>query len=252
MANPYGNFTTFVVRFGRVQGLERHLDRLRRDATLLFGQAPDLEAVRRQVIETAGMSGRPVICRVDVYNPEFSLAQPETESAPRTRVVLRQVEHQGTDATGGAALRLRLTHAKRSLPKVKHVSLAPALFARVRARRAGYDDCLFVDPITGAVLEGPTWSVGFVRSRPAGHEVVWPSAEDKLASVTRGLIQLPRDRVIEVTEASLGEYAAAFALDSGHGVRPIAAIGETKFDPRHPGIVEVTGRLAAAPWEAIL
>jgi branched-chain amino acid aminotransferase len=112
----------------------------------------------------------------------------------------------------------------------KTLSYAANMEAGRRARAAGCHDALLVDADRGLVLEGPTWSLGWLE----GDELVFPPLElGILDSLTRRLAReaLPtRERA-----AALGELAGAdgaLALSTLMEARPVAEIaGVASYDP---------------------
>ena len=233
----YGHFTSMLAENGRIRGLTEHCDRLARDCRRLFGAELPVARVRdwlRPVVTEPGSR----MVRVTVFDPAADLLHPDGEPA-----VLITTRPAGTAAL--PPLRLRTVSVRRELPEVKHVGLFGTLWARREARRAGADDALLIDGTM--ITEGPTWNIGFVRD----HEVVWPVAE-VLPGVTQLLLEGTApgsvSRPVETTD--LGGFAAAFATNSGFGVRPIAAIDEDVFDHDHPVLGRLSEAYAAIPGEA--
>ncbi|MFB7615954.1 aminotransferase class IV [Kitasatospora sp. NPDC056181] len=222
----YGHFTTLRAEAGRVRGLTLHLDRLVRDGRTLFGTGPDREVLRRRIRSVLPTDGSAVIVRVTVFDPALGPERPGADAAPRLLVTTRPAP-----AAAPAPLRVRTTEYRRELPEVKHVGLFGLVRQRRLAQLDGYDDALLVGP-DGLVTEGATWNVGFHD----GRQLVWPEGE-ALPGVTAALLGRahpgPQWRG-PVAAGDLGRFEAAFALNAGVGVRPIAAVDGTAFDPAHP------------------
>jgi branched-subunit amino acid aminotransferase/4-amino-4-deoxychorismate lyase len=112
----------------------------------------------------------------------------------------------------------------------KTLSYAANMEAGRRARAAGCHDALLVDADRGLVLEGPTWSLGWLD----GDVLVFPPLDlGILDSLTRRLAYeaLP----VREHRAELGELAAAegaLTLSSVTEARPVAEIrGVAAYDP---------------------
>lgn len=118
------------------------------------------------------------------------------------------------------------------LAGVKTTSYAPNLAAGRRARASGASDALLVAD-DGTVLEGPTFSVGWVR----GGVIETPGLElGILASITRAVVlelaadadiavrtgRFPLDRVLRADEV--------LAWSTVKEVTPVRAVGDRSFD----------------------
>ncbi|MEV7602548.1 aminotransferase class IV [Kitasatospora sp. NPDC089797] len=227
----YGHFTTLRVEAGAVRGLTLHLDRLVRDGRTLFGAGPDRAVVRERIRAVLPADGGPVTVRVTGYDPALGLERPAAPAAPALLVTTRPA------ATAALPpLRVRTAAYRRELPGVKHVGLFGLVHHRRAAQLAGYDDVLLTDD-GGLVTEGATWNVGFL----AGDKLVRPEGPS-LPGVTEALLadayDGPQSRE-PVRAAELARFDAAFALNAGFGLRPLAAVDGTAFDPDHPLLAEL-------------
>ncbi|MET9479361.1 aminotransferase class IV family protein [Streptomyces sp. NPDC006638] len=230
-----GHFTSMRVDAdGRVRGLSLHLERLVRDCRTVWGADLDTGRVRDHVRQgLAGVTGRPCVVRVTVYDPAVDMVHPARADEPRVLVSVR-----GAGALPPEPLRALCVPYERDLPEVKHVGLFGALNARRTAQLAGFDDALFVGR-DGLVTEGGTWNAGFVDHDGT---VVWPSGP-VLPGVTMALLQKHTEhtghRVAPVTPEEAKGMAAAFATNTSVGVRALSAIDDSGFPSDHP----VLGRL---------
>ncbi|MFD9594335.1 aminotransferase class IV [Kitasatospora sp. NPDC059973] len=222
----YGHFTTLRVESGRVRGLALHLDRLVRDCRTVFGAELDRELVRQRIRRVLPADGAPAIVRVTVFDPALGLERPAAPALPRLLVTTRPAP-----AAAPGPLRVRTAAYRRELPEVKHVGLFGLVGLRRQAQLDGYDDALLTGE-GGRITEGATWNVGFHD----GRQVVWPEGP-ALPGVTAALLAAAHpgpQRREHVDPAGLDRFVAAFAVNAGVGVRPIAAIDGTAFDPAHP------------------
>ncbi|NJQ17044.1 aminotransferase class IV [Streptomyces bohaiensis] len=244
----YGHFTTMrVTGAHRVRGLDLHLARLVRDCGVLFGTEPDTAAVVRSVRRAvernraAVTPGDDVVVRVSLIAPEFDVVRPPAAAVPRVLVTVREAP-----AARLAPLRVRTARYVREMPTVKHSSLLGALHTRRAAQLDGWDDVLFIDR-EGRVTEGATWNVGFVRDG----DVVWPRG-DALAGVTAALLRRTEPgSSAQVAATELAAMDAAFATNAGFGVRPLAAVDGTRFDPGHPVLDRLHRAYLAVPAQPL-
>ncbi|WP_256206749.1 aminotransferase class IV [Nocardioides luteus] len=176
----FGHFTSMHVEGGGVKGLDLHLDRLARDCRAVFDAELDRAAVLGAIRNAIAAGAGDCTLRVTVFDPDLTLANLGTAQArPIPMVTTRP-----SASSVLAPMRVLSVAFQREMPSVKHVGLFGQLRHRVAAKRAGFDDVLFVDPASGRVSEGCTWNVGFVTQ---DGEVVWPDAA-VLPGVTMALV----------------------------------------------------------------
>ena len=219
----YGAFTSFRVEAGGVRGLDRHLARLEASAVALFGQAVG-EARLRDLIRDAAAESEACWLRVSLFSPEIQARRPSWIGAPKVMIA---VSAPPSALAESLTLQVR-THA-RHLPEIKHAATLDLVHARREARKAGYDDALFVDA-EGLISEGSTWNIGLVK----GDRVTW-SLAPMLAGVTQGLVDEGLAGVGLISErravrlADLADFDAAFICNSATPACPVTAIGEQDF-----------------------
>lgn len=241
-----GHFTTFRVDSdGTVRGLSRHLDRLVRDCSAVFGVALDTELVRDFVRKELAGYELPRVVRVTVHDPGADMGRPADANEPRVMVSTRPAS--GPPVT---PLRTLSVAFERDLPHVKHVGLFGALHARRTAQMAGYGDAVFTDR-DGRLAEGVTWNVGFIDRDGA---VLWPRT-GALPGVTMALLREyagsveHRDDDVSLDRAA--SMAAAFATNASIGVRPLAGIDGNAFAVEHPVLGRLRERYLSIPGEAL-
>ncbi|MEU6234227.1 aminotransferase class IV [Kitasatospora sp. NPDC047058] len=224
----YGHFTTLRAEAGRVRGLALHLDRLVRDCRTVFAAELDRAVLRQRIRAALPADGAPVIVRVTVFDPALGLERPGAPAVPQLLVTTRPAP-----AAPPGPLRVRTAAYRRELPEVKHVGLFGLIRQRRLAQLDGYDDALLTG-LDGRITEGATWNIGFHD----GHGLVWPDGE-ALPGVTAALLAAAHpgpQRREPVRADGLDRFVAAFALNAGVGVRPVAAVDGTAFDPAHPAL----------------
>jgi len=234
----YGHFTTMRVEDGRVRGLALHLERLEHDCRTLFGVLPDLDRIRAYARRAVPGPG-PVVVRITLFDPALDLGSIADPAHPRTLVTTRPA---GPAVLG--SIRVRTVRYERDLPQVKGVGLYGALRHRREARLAGYDDALFTDA-GGAITEGGTWNIGFVR----GGEVVWPAGE-YLTGTTMRLLREQGPSTVEPVHSPLG-FDAAFATNAAVGVRAVSHIDGHQLPAAHPLVERLSAGFTALPGELL-
>jgi branched-subunit amino acid aminotransferase/4-amino-4-deoxychorismate lyase len=225
---------------GRLFQLDAHLTRLQRSAALMRLELPDLSQVGRWAT-AVGEDGHDCTVRILVTRGG---SEPDVDSPSRVVVLWEPVPDQTP------AVSMRPTSAPWhsgglawELMGAKTLSYAANMSAWRAARAAGFDDALLITR-DGHVLEGPTFSIGWV----VDGIIKTPSLDlGILASITRmvtfeeaarlGLTvdegRFTLDRVLEADEV--------FALSTLKEVKPVDRVGVTPF-----AAGPVTGLLAAA------
>lgn len=240
----YGHFTSMHVEDGAVRGFDLHLERLLSNAKTVFGADLDKDTLIADIrAAIAGSSGSYTL-RVTVFDPAISLGNIGTVTA-------RPVPLITSRPSGGGSvppLRLKTIAFQRDTPEVTHVGLFSSLHHRVTAKKAGFDDVLFTDPISTNISEGSTWNIGFITLDGI---VIWPDAL-VLPGVTMALLQATGGHALRsVPLDQIGEFPAAFATNASIGVRPISGIDAHSFDPDHPVVAELKRVYAAIPTQRI-
>lgn len=241
----YGCFEALRAYGGRPFRMRQHLDRLERSAAALLLPAPDRSVLEGAVVDRAGDGGD---CIVRVYVSAGTDARELGSGA--TTVVLAEAMPEVPDA-----VRLEPTQAPWhsdgvdwELTGAKTLSYAPNFNAYMTAKRHGYDDALLIGR-SGFVLEGPTYSVGWVRRGI----IETPCMElGILASVTRSAVIDVAGRLgLDLVE---GEYDLphvlgadeVFVMSTVKEVTPVSTIGTHGFEPG-----PVTAKLAAGFHELV-
>lgn len=219
----HGHFTSLQVREGGVRGLDLHLARLRDATRALYDAALDprrvCDLLRRALRDVADAS-----VRINVFAPDWSVAAMSWPA--RIGVMITILPPAVPDMR---PLRLRTVEHERFLPRIKHVGTFPLFQLRADARRAGYDDALFIDR-HGHVSEGTIWNIGFRD----GDRIVWPESP-QLDGVAMQLLdmQLAAAGIASerrtITRASLAGFDGAFVCNSNAVGQPVAAIDRFDF-----------------------
>ncbi len=236
----YGCFEALRSYGGRPFRLGGHLDRLTAGAGALRIPLPPRADLEQWVGRVAAGAGDAVVRLI--VTGGIDLHRPGVES----RVVVF-AEDPGPVPDAYRVLPVAApwhsTRERYRLTGVKALSYAPNLAATLEARERGYDDALLIGR-SGEVLEGPTFSIGWV----AAGTIETPSLDlGILASITRSAVievAASQGRVVAEVAADLDRVAAAdevFVMSTVREVAPVVAVGEHTLGPG-----PVTAALAAA------
>jgi branched-subunit amino acid aminotransferase/4-amino-4-deoxychorismate lyase len=239
----YGHFTSMLVDRLRVRGLSLHLERLSRDARLVFGAELDPDRVRHLVRRALRDQPGPIVARVTVFDPQLELGHPGAVAEPGVLVTTRPAPQ-----APAPPLRLQSASYCRDMPEVKHVGLFGCLRHRRAAQLNGYDDAVFIDSHSD-ISEAATSNVGFFD----GERVIWPKA-DVLAGTTLTLLAQLHDgptATAPVNLAQLGDMHAAFVTNAVVGVRAVSAIDATTWSGEHPVIARLRSEYEAIEPEPL-
>jgi branched-subunit amino acid aminotransferase/4-amino-4-deoxychorismate lyase len=235
-AHGFGHYTSMQVRGRAVAGLDLHLARLREASAELFPDdpAPSDDTIT-ELIGRALRDERDASVRVTVL--------PGTD-------VLVSVSDPVPDVPR-PPLRVCTARFVRDLPHLKHRGTLAQSHHALAARRAGFDDVLFVGA-DGLISEGSVWNAVFWD----GDRIVWPRAP-MLAGITMQVLRRTLTAMgIPHTERplSLRETAgvpAAAATNSHFPDQAIRSIDDIDF----PAYGHLTALLRRAwtevPWQAI-
>ncbi|MFF5077318.1 aminotransferase class IV [Actinoplanes sp. NPDC000266] len=230
----YGHFSSMQVRRRAVAGLEFHLRRLRAASAVLFpGDTPPSDDTVVGLIEHA-LGERPdASVRVTVL-PGLDVMVSVSDPAPDTP---------------RPPLRVRTAVYERDLPDLKHVATMGLTYHSLEARRAGFDDVLFLGA-DGAVREGSVWNVVFWN----GERVVWPEAP-MLAGVTTQVLRRGLEKLGVPSErrkiSSLEGLRGAAAANSHCPAQPLASIDGRNLAERAPLTDLLWRAWRAVPWDEL-
>jgi branched-subunit amino acid aminotransferase/4-amino-4-deoxychorismate lyase len=223
----YGCFETVRAYAGAPFRLPEHLDRLGASAAALGIQAPDRATVGAWALDRAHAGGD---CAVRIIVTGGGAGGRPGEGG--STIVM--VEPLGPLPEQFRILPVAAPWHADGVPSeltgAKTLSYAPNLAASLAAQRAGFDDALLVGA-GGSVLEGPTYSVGWVDSGT----LFTPSLElGILSSITRAaVVELATEIGIDVEEGgfpldAMTDAEEPFAMSTNKEVLPIAEIGQVR------------------------
>ena len=225
-----GCFEVLKAYEGKVFALEGHLDRLENSAGRLQIDLPDREAIADWIEQVAQEVGD---CAVRVVVTRGS-SVPGIDGESKVIVFA----HDWPADSGAATLFPVVVpwHAagvEWDLAGAKILSYAPNLAATRRAKLEGFDDALMVT-VDGEVLEGPTFSVGWVIDGV----LETPTLDlGILDSITRKVVlELADELGIEVVEGRwtldrVAEASEVMALSTIREVQTVSRIDDLEFEP---------------------
>lgn len=239
-----GLFETLRIHAGDLPLLDRHLDRLGRDAPRLgFRLPPRVELAER--LREAARGSEAGALRLALYAPDGTRGYARGEVEPRLDVSLHPLPAPDAAPITVVASSVPLP-APDPLVGAKHCNrLAQVLAAR--ALPAGVDEAVQSDPAGRPVcaLSGNLWAV-------VGGRIRTPALVDcGVRGVLRGwLLALGAELGLDVAEAPLGwadlqSAEELFLTNALRGLRPIGELRGAGFCHR-PGGAAYTRRLAAA------
>ena len=230
---------------GRPFALDEHLDRLQRSATALGIDLPDRSSLEEWIEKTASelVDGavRVVVTR--------GSSVPGLDAPPN--VIVFGHPSAGGDEPGTLYPLTAPWHAAGvswDLAGAKVISYAPNMAASRRAQAAGFEDALLLST-DGVILEGPTFSVGWVVD---GRLETPGLALGILDSITRRIVlEIAGDIGLEITEGEWGldrleSATEVSAWSTIREVQPVVAVGDRRWEPG-----PVTERLRASFKERI-
>ncbi|ONI74831.1 hypothetical protein ALI144C_39240 [Actinosynnema sp. ALI-1.44] len=242
----YGHYTSILVDQDGARGLTAHLERLDRDARVVFGHGIDGALVRERVRDALRGQELPANVRVTVFARDATPGRVVDLQPPDIAVTVRTVQPRQ-----GPSPRVRSAVYSRYLPEVKHIGTF-SLYHQVRlAQQAGYDDVVFVDE-HGRVSEGSFWNIAFHD----GSKIIWPDAPAlpgvEMTTLRAGLLALgiPDERGA-VTLAQLRGFRSAFRTNAISGPVPIASIDDVVFRPDPECAALLKAAQQAVPGEAL-
>lgn len=240
-----GCFEVLKAYAGKPFALDGHLDRLEKSAGKLEIDLPPREDIASWIVQTSEALGD---CAVRVVVTRGS-AVPGVEGDSKVIVF----GHDWPADPGSARLFPVVVpwHAagiEWDLAGAKILSYAPNLAATRRAKKEGYDDAVMMT-VDGLILEGPTFSVGWVID-----DVLETPSLDLgiLDSITRKVVlDLAADLGITIVEGRWGidrvaEAGEMMALSTVREVQAVSRFGDLHFEPG-----PMTARLNKAFLEVI-
>lgn len=244
-----GAFEVIRVYDGKPFALAQHLDRLRNSADLLGLSMPNADELAADVNALAASGGdcliRIVLTRggnlqtVDAPPRTIMTREPLPEVPVAYRLLPLAAPWHG--ASGGS-----------ELTGAKTISYAANMAASRHAHIEGYDDALLLGP-GRVVLEGPTFSVGWVIDgvfETPGLDL------NILSSITRAeVLKAAAELGVEVREVTvpLDRLLGAdevLALSTVREVAAVSAVGTTGFEPGPVGVSLAAAFVARREAEA--
>ncbi len=229
----FGSYTTARVSSGRVERVERHVERLRRDAARLGLPLPDRLATETLLLETA----REAFGRGDgIVRIEWS----RTGSSPESGTVPRPGFRTETRPIGKEPDRWRAVTSKAVHPgpgerrNTKFVGVEAWDLARAEVRERSVDEVLLFDP-DGFLVEGSRTNILLVD---AAGRLSTPDPE--LGAVEGIGLSLVREdhpelRFVRVTYDCVRSARELLAVNCVRGIVPITELDGAPISKGEPG-----------------
>lgn len=240
-----GCFEVLKAYGGRPFALDEHLDRLQGSATALGIDLPDRTSLEEWIEKTAA----------ELVDGAVRVVVTRGSSVPGldapSNVIVFGHSSAGGDEPGSLYPLTAPWHAAGvdwDLAGAKVISYAPNMAASRRAQAEGFEDALLLST-DGVILEGPTFSVGWVVD---GRLETPGLALGILDSITRRIVlEIAGDIGIEVSEGEWGldrleSATEVSAWSTIREVQPVVAVGDRRWEPG-----PVTERLRAAFMDRI-
>ena len=212
---------------GRLFLLDRHLDRLERSASKMGLSLPERSDLAEWAESAAG--GSDGIVRIIVSRGG---AVPGADDPGRCLVYRHPLPRRRERvALGSVTAPWHPAGAEWELAGVKKTSYAPNVAATHRAQMAGADDALLIST-GGVILEGPTFSIGWVE---AGRLLTPELGLGILDSITRRVVlDLASESGVPVVEGDFGmadllRADEVMAWSTVKEVTPVVAIDDATF-----------------------
>lgn len=210
--------------------LDEHMDRLEKSAAKLRLPNPEREDLAEWITAAARECGD---CAVRVVLTRGH-AVPGATEVPLVIVFAHPWQHRsGAERLMPVFAPWHSEGLDWDLAGAKVLSYAPNLAASRRAKEEGFDDAILFGR-SGAILEGPTFSVAWV----VGGVLETPTLElGILDSITRkAVLEDARAAGITVIEGSwpldrLGSASEVMSLSTIREVFPVAAVGDFEYQP---------------------
>lgn len=225
LVSNYAAFTSFQTEPGGVRGLDLHLERLRRSATELFGQAVPDDHVREYLRAALGGHEGRASLRIQLFLPAITMRRADALGRPS---VLVRVSPPVGPLEG--PLRLQSQPYERESPQIKHAATFGLTRAIRAAKAAHFDDALFVTA-DGLISEGSIWNIGFIEGQTIVLPVAPMLAGTGQALIERGLEAVGLNAVrrpIRLDEVQ--RFDGAFICNSATPAAAVSAIDDARLD----------------------
>lgn len=216
---------------GKCLRLAEHIERLQRSADMLGISLPDAELLSSWCTSAAQTHDETVVRLLVSIGDDLDGLSPRTVVTAEPRVA-----HVGALRLFPLAAPWHSDGAEWELLRGKTLSYGNNFGAIRQAKLAGFDDALLIGR-SGRILEGPTFSIGWIMEEDGGAVYETPSLSlGILDSITRDLaFDAAADsgltfREVEVTLDRLDDATEFFALSTLRDTLAVTAVGDRTFD----------------------
>ncbi|MEC4891791.1 MAG: aminotransferase class IV [Oscillatoria sp. PMC 1051.18] len=222
-----GVFDTIAAVNEKIWWLDEHLDRLIEGCSSIslkhpWSKSELIELTKETFHRTEGRNGR---IRITITRGVGEVPSYSIETCKPNLVIFVTPLDFPEESKYSKGLSLKSVNYSRVFPKVKNLNFLPSIIGYTDAKKAGFDDSVFVN-FDGYVTEGTTWNIFLFADR----KLIAPG-DSILVGVTRNkVIELCKSLGIdiEVRPVSLQElYSAQEVFATGTTKR---ILGVTKID----------------------
>lgn len=213
-----GVFDTIAAVNGKICWLDEHLDRLLEGCSSISLEHPWsktrlTELTKETFCRTGERNGR---IRITITRGVGDLPSYSINSCKPNLIIFVTPLDFPEESTYSRGLSLRSVNYSRVFPEVKNLSFLPSVLGYINAKRAGFDDSVFVNSY-GYVSEGTTWNIFLF----ADQQLITPG--DSL------LVGVTRNKVIELTKSlGISVEVRSVPLEELYSAQEVFVTGTTK------------------------
>jgi branched-chain amino acid aminotransferase len=213
-----GVFDTIAAVNGKIWWLDEHLDRMIKGCSSIslehpWSKSTLLELTKETFRLTGERDGR---IRITITRGVGDVPSYNIDSCKPNLVIFVTPLDFPQESTYSRGLSLKSVNYYRVFPEVKNLSFLPSILGYRDAKRAGFDDAVFVNSY-GYVSEGTTWNIFLF----ADQKLITPG--DSL------LVGVTRNKVIELAESlGISVEMSSVPIETLYSAQEVFVTGTTK------------------------
>ncbi|MBZ8180975.1 aminotransferase class IV [Oscillatoria salina] len=213
-----GVFDTIAAVNEKIWWLDEHLDRLIEGCSSIslkhpWSKSELIELTKETFHRTEGRNGR---IRITITRGVGEVPSYSIETCKPNLVIFVTPLDFPEESKYSKGLSLKSVNYSRVFPKVKNLNFLPSIIGYTDAKKAGFDDSVFVN-FDGYVTEGTTWNIFLFADR----KLIAPG--DSI------LVGVTRNKVIELSESlGIDIEVRPVSLQELYSAQEVFATGTTK------------------------